>query len=249
MKAIMDNISIVLVGMRNGGNIGSAARAMKNMGVSNLILVNPVPYDSPEVYNLAWGAEEIVRNARVCRTLNEALRDFGLVVGTTRRKGRYRRPIIELREAVPRIASVTKTNRVAILFGREDKGLSNEELALCQVAMRIPTSPRGAPSLNVAQAVMVVCHEFFQYADSDHSETPVSLASQSELWQLFTRLESALKSIGYGDKGNRKVLTSVMRTLKRILGRSGLVDDELRAMHGICQQIERYVKTAVSCKH
>jgi len=244
MKAIMGNISIVLAGIRNSGNIGSSARAMKNMGVNNLILVNPVPYDGPEVYNLAWGAEEIVKNARVCRTLNEALRDFGLVVGTTRRKGRYRRPIIDLRKAVPRIASVTKSNRVAILFGREDKGLSNEELALCQVAISIPTSPRGAPSLNVAQAVMVVCHEFFQYAVSDHRETPASLATQSELWKLYARLETALESIGYGDKGNRRVLTSVMRTLKRILGRSGLADDELRAMHGICQQIERFVKNS-----
>jgi len=237
----MKNVSIVLVGIRNSGNIGSAARAMKNMGVCNLILVNPVPYDNPEVYNLAWGAEEIVRNARVCRTLNEALRDFGLVVGTTRRKGRYRRPVLKLREAVPRMAVATAGNKVAILFGREDKGLSNEELDLCQMAVSIPTSPSGAPSLNVSQAVMVVCYELFQYAVSDHVESPSSMAPQSELWKLYARLEDALRSIGYRDQGNRKVLTSVMKTLHRILGRSGLADDELRALHGICQQIERFV--------
>ena len=163
MKALLDNVSIVLVGIRNPGNIGSAARAMKNMGVTRLVLVNPAPYDIPEVYNLAWGAEEVVRNARVCKTLDEALGDCGLVVGATRRKGRRRRPIPPLRTVISKIGAATMSNQVDILFGREDKGLSNEELAHCQLALSIPTS-RKMPSLNVAQAVMVVCYELFAYA-------------------------------------------------------------------------------------
>ncbi len=243
MKALLDNVSIVLVGIRNPGNIGSAARAMKNMGVSRLVLVNPVPYDTPEVYNLAWGAEEVVRNARVCRTLSEALRDCGFVVGTTRRKGRSRRPVVPLHTAVPRIASATKRNQVALLFGREDKGLSNEELAYCQLALNIPAS-RGMPSLNVAQTVMVVCYELFGHACSDQAIAPAALVPQAELWKLYARLEEALASIGYGDQGSRKVLTSVMKTLRRIFGRSGIADDELRMLHGICQQIERFVKNS-----
>lgn len=242
----MDNVTVVLVGIRNSGNIGSTARAMKNMGVHQLVLVNPVPYDTPEVYNLAWGAEEIIRNARVCRTLQEALRDFGLVVGATRRKGRSRRPVLPLRRLIPKIAAATKKNRVAILFGREDKGLSNDELGLCHIALSIPTAPRGIPSLNVAQAVMVVCHELFQHAASDHVESPPALVTQAELWKLYDRLRAALASIGYGDQGNRKVLTSVMKTLRRVFGRSGIADDELRALHGICQQIERYVRKVES---
>jgi TrmH family RNA methyltransferase len=240
MRALLDNISIVLVGIRSPGNIGSAARAMKNMGVSRLVLVNPAYYDMPEVYNLAWGAEEIVRNAMVCGDLGDALRDYGLVVGATRRKGRSRRPVIPLRTAVPRIASATKRNQVAILFGREDKGLSNDELSRCQLAFSIPAS-RGMPSLNVAQAVMVVCYELFGHALSDQVTTPPALVPQAELWKLYSRLEKALASIGYGDQGSRKVLTSVMRTLMRIFGRAGIADDELRALHGICQQVERFV--------
>jgi TrmH family RNA methyltransferase len=240
MKALLDNISIVLVGIRNPGNIGSAARAMKNMGLSRLVLVNPVPYDTPEAYNLAWGAEEVVRNARVCNILSEALRDCGLVVGTTRRKGRGRRPVIPLRTAIPKISAATARNQVAILFGREDKGLSNDELAHCQLALSIPTS-RGMPSLNVAQTVMVVCYELFGYALSEQGVPAPALVPQAELWKLYSRLERALASIGYGDQGNRKVLTSVMRTLMRIFGRSGIADDEHRALHGICQQIERFV--------
>ncbi len=240
MKALLDNVSIVLVGIRNPGNIGSAARAMKNMGVTRLVLVNPAPYDIPEVYNLAWGAEEVVRNARVCKTLDEALGDCGLVVGATRRKGRRRRPIAPLRTVISKIGAATMSNQVAILFGREDKGLSNEELAHCQLALSIPTS-RKMPSLNVAQAVMVVCYELFGYAiDSQEAPAP-ALVPQAELWKLYSRLEKALAAIGYGDRGSRKVLASVMRTLRRILGRSGIADDELRALHGICHQVELFV--------
>ena len=240
MKALLDNVSIVLVGIRNPGNIGSAARAMKNMGVTRLVLVNPAPYDIPEVYNLAWGAEEVVRNARVCKTLDEALGDCGLVVGATRRKGRRRRPIAPLRTVISKIGAATMSNQVAILFGREDKGLSNDELAHCQLALSIPTS-RKMPSLNVAQAVMVVCYELFGYAiDSQEAPAP-ALVPQAELWKLYSRLEKALAAIGYGDRGSRKVLASVMRTLRRILGRSGIADDELRALHGICHQVELFV--------
>lgn len=240
MKALLDNVSIVLVGIRNAGNIGSAARAMKNMGVTRLVLVNPAHYDTPESYNLAWGAEEVVRNARVCKTLDEAVEDCGLVVGTTRRKGRRRRPIMPLQTVISKIGAATMSNKVAILFGREDKGLSNEELARCQLALSIPAS-RTAPSLNVAQAVMVVCHELFGYALGPRGETAPPLVPQAELRKLYSRMEKALAAIGYGDRGSRKVLTSVMRTLRRILGRSGIADDELRALHGICHQIELFV--------
>ncbi len=241
VKAKLNNIRIVLVGIRNTGNIGSAARAMKNMGMTELVLVNPKPYDTPEVYRLGWGAEDIIRNARVCKTITEAVSDCGLVVGTTRRKGRLRRPINDLPQGIPKIALATRRSRVAILFGREDKGLSNEELALCQLALKI-TSSKRSPSLNVAQSVMLVCYEIFKFAISDQVEQPQKFVAQSELWKLYSRLEQAMATIGYGNKGDRKVLNSVMRTLRRIFGRSGLAKDELRALHGICQQIEKYAK-------
>jgi TrmH family RNA methyltransferase len=240
MKAVLDNVSIVLVGIRTAGNIGSAARALKNMGLSHLVLVTPPRCDNPETYNLAWGAEEIVRGARICATLDEAVRDSGFVAGTTRRKGRTRRPVVDIGAAIPRIAAATTNNRVAILFGREDKGLSNDELSLCQLVFSIPAS-RRMPSLNIAQAVMVVCYELYRHATADHVETPPALVSQAELWKVYARLEQALASIGYGKEGDRRVLESVMRTLRRVFGRSGIADDEFRALHGICQQIERYV--------
>jgi tRNA C32,U32 (ribose-2'-O)-methylase TrmJ len=100
------------------------------------------------------------------------------------------------------------------------------------------------PSLNVAQAVMVVLHELFEYAASDHVEQPAELVSQERLLQLYARLEAALAGIGFKDEGDRKVLESVMKTLKRIFGRSGIADDEWRALHGICQQVEKYVRVS-----
>jgi len=244
MKAVMDNVSVVLVGIRNSGNIGSAARAMKNCGVGRMVLVDPPPLDTPDVRKLAWASLDIVRSARVCATLGEALAEYGLVVGATRRNGRGRRPVVNLRRALPRIAAATKKNKVAILFGREDKGLSNEELAFCQCAVSIPAA-REMPSLNVAQAVMVVLHELFEYAASDHVEQPAELVSQELLLQLYARLEAALAGIGFKDGGDRKVLQSVMKTLKRIFGRSGIADDEWRALHGICQQVEKFISRNV----
>lgn len=243
----MDNIRVVLVGIRNSGNIGSAARAMKNMGVRDLALVNPDHYHTAEVYNLAWGAEELVREARVYPALRDAIADCGMVVGTTRRRGRHRRPVVDLRQALPRIAAAAERNRVALLFGREDKGLSNEELALCQMMLAIPTSSL-MPSLNVAQAVMVLCYELFSFTGGEPALSLPRFASHEELCALYERLESALRMIGYGEKGHRKILNNVIRTLTRIFGRSGLAPDEFNALHGICQQIERYVEWVGSGK-
>jgi tRNA (cytidine32/uridine32-2'-O)-methyltransferase len=150
MNALMRNVSVVLVGIRNGGNIGSAARAMKNCGVDDLVLVDPPPLDVPEVRKLAWASFDIVQRARSYAALGEALGEYGFVVGATRRKGRGRRPVTDLRKALPRIAAATRRNKVAILFGREDKGLSNEELAFCQCAVSI-RAVRAMASLNVAR--------------------------------------------------------------------------------------------------
>lgn len=243
MKAAMENLTVVLVGVRNAGNIGSAARAMKNMGVRRLALVDPVPFDTPEAHKLAWGAEEILRGAEVPPSLAEAIAGCVLAVGTTRRRGRRRRPVADLREAAPRIAAATGRGRVALVFGREDKGLDNDELSLCQAAVSIPAS-RGMPSLNVAQAVMVVLYELFRAAAPRPSPAVPPLVPLAELEGLYARLERALALIGYGREGDRAVLRSVMRTLRRVFGRSGIADDELRALHGICQQIERFARGA-----
>jgi TrmH family RNA methyltransferase len=238
MKAAMDNVRVVLVGIRNAGNIGSSARAMKNMGVKDLFLVNPPPYDTPEVRNLGWGADDLIDTARTADSINDAVTDCGLVIGTTRRIGRFRRPVYPLRSMLGRIAEATTNNRVALLFGRENKGLSNEELDLCQFSVSIATAGI-MPSLNVSQAVLTVCYELFMFDRRSRESVAKPMVSHGELVKLYARLDKALQLLGYGDKGDRKVLRSTMRTLQRIFARSGLTTHELNALHGLCQQIER----------
>ncbi|MFQ5736420.1 MAG: RNA methyltransferase, partial [Thermodesulfobacteriota bacterium] len=154
------NISIVLVEPRGSGNVGSVARAMKNTGLSDLVLVNPCDYLNNEAYSMACKADDVLRAARVYPTLDECVKTTGVLVGATRRMGRLRYPVLTLDEAVPRIIELARTNRVSILFGREDRGLLNSEIKQCDILFEIPTS--GAyPSLNLSVAVMLVCHHIF----------------------------------------------------------------------------------------
>jgi TrmH family RNA methyltransferase len=248
VKVNLDNIRIILAGIRNAGNIGSAARAMKNMGVREMALVDPAPYENQEVLNLGWGAEDLIKNAPVFDSLEDAVSNCGLVIGTTRRVGRLRRAVRDISWAIPRIAAASTKNRVAIIFGRENKGLSNEELELCQYSLIIPTSGH-MPSLNVAQAVMIVCYELFGAKAMTLRGRTGRLVEQKELNQAYKRLRSALASLGYGERGNRKVLDRVTATLRQVFGRAGIEPHELRAIHGLCQQIERFTTRKSGSPH
>ena len=151
-----DNIYFVLVNPREPGNIGAAARAIKNMGFKNLQLVNP-PENFIEGHDfwLACHATDLLKEAEVYQSLKDALSDKALVAGTSRRTGKKRGLILPLEEAAKEIRKAASNNRVAILFGREDRGLTNEEVEECGFLINIPTS-EDAPSLNLAQAVLLV---------------------------------------------------------------------------------------------
>jgi TrmH family RNA methyltransferase len=144
------NINIVLVEPRSAGNIGSVARAMKNTGFNGLVLVNPVDYTKDEAtldeaFSMACKAGDVLNGAEVFTDLKGALEGSGLVAGATRRKGKLRTPLLTLDEAAVEILNFSKENRISILFGREDKGLKNEELKLCDILFEIP-SDEGYPS-------------------------------------------------------------------------------------------------------
>ena len=236
-----ENIAIVLVGVRVPGNIGAAARAMANMGLSRLVLADSPVSDLSEALKLARDGGDIVRSAESFTTLEEAIAPYGLVAGTTRRKGRSRRSLVEIAEAIPRIALAAAHNQVAILFGREDFGLSNEELGLCQFALSIP-SARPFSSLNVAQAVMIVAYELHRFGGVS-PPLPPSFVPRAELKLFYERLARLLERIGYQKAGDRDVPASVLEMLARVFGRSGLTPDELNGLHGFCRQIERAVTT------
>jgi len=232
----LDSISILLLEPRGPRNIGSVARAMKNTGFSRLVLINPVPYLNNDAYETACKADDLLREAQCFQSLDAALEPFPLVVGTTRRGGKERFPLLTLDEAIPKIASAAVENRVALLFGREDKGLTTEELGRCNLLVEIPTHP-ALPSLNLSHAVFILCHHIF--SATIPKEPSFVRAPRSEAEGLNGHIEEMLRGLGYGDKGGDYLLRTIMRNLRRLLGRTGLMQKEVNMLRGICTQIEK----------
>jgi len=247
----LQNITIVLVRPQYAGNIGSACRAMKNMGLSKLILVAPEQDPlSPEGKMMATSAKDILRGARIFPSLEEALQGFRWIAGTSARKGRNRGPFISPREVCPEIIRHARSIPVAILFGPEDRGLTNEELAPCQALIAIPTHP-GLSSLNLAQAVLLLAYELHLAglpemgnekgvrrgkADSLSGILP-PLAEFQKVEGMYAHLEELLLRIGFLDPKNPK---RIMHTLRRIFGRAHLCDRDVAILRGIFRQLDWY---------
>jgi tRNA/rRNA methyltransferase len=239
----LDNIAIVLVRPQYAGNIGSVSRAMKNMGLRRLILVSPEQDPlADEARMMATSARDILEKAEVFPNLEAALRGFRWIAGTSARKGRNRGPIIHPREISTELLRHARSIPVAILFGPEDKGLTNEELAPCHALVSMPTH-EGLRSLNLAQAVMVFCYELF-VASLSLSENGADISGQGKKLAEFKRvegmyahLEELLLKIGFLDENNPK---RIMHTLRRIFGRAGLSDRDVAILRGIFRQLEWY---------
>lgn len=234
---LISNVAIVLVEPREAGNMGSVARAMNNMGLKDLVLVRPRPHLVPQSYRMALNGAPILERAAICDDVSCAVADFDFVVGTTRRSRSVRRVTVSPREGAAEIAPLLRTNRCAVLFGREDRGLTNEEVELCQRLVTIPTSP-GAESLNLAQAVLVTAYEVFLAAAEETGRTgdgrSRKLASSSELEGLYGHMEEALLAIGYLDANNPK---HMMRVIREVFARAGLDAREVSALRGIFRQL------------
>ena len=229
----LGNVRIVLVRPRGAANVGAVARAMKNMGVRELLLVQPAPLRGFWSGAMAVHADDVLEEARQCDSLDAAVADCGLVVGTTCRGGGYRTGAEPVREAAPRIVSAAASNRVALVFGPEDHGLNNEDLKLCQQLITIPTSP-GYASLNLAQAVLVCAYEFLLAAGAEAATTPV-LATAERVEFMFQRLQVAFLSIGFlhGDNPDH-----IMFAFRRVLGRAQLEEPDVQIWLGLARQIE-----------
>ncbi len=234
-----DNIYFTLVNPREPGNIGAAARAIKNSGFSNLELVNPPGnYMEGSDFWLACHATDVLEDAAVHGSLEEALAGKAMVVGTSRRTGKKRGVLLDLKEGAREIVKAAAKNRVSILFGREDRGLSNEEVEECGFLINIPTAAE-APSLNLAQAVLLVAYELAsQTLESEHPR----LVPYEETRTLFEHIRKTLKLLDYIPRGDRNMEERIMRNLKHMLNRSGLTSWEVGMLHGICSRIERAVR-------
>ncbi len=233
-----DNIFFVLVEPKEPGNIGASARAMKNMGFKNLELVKPVEFLNDEGRRMACNDVDVFEKARVYPRFNDAIKDKNLVIGTTRRVGKRRGLILPLKDALKRVISAARKNKVAILFGKEDKGLSNKEVEGCGFLMTIP-SDRLSPSLNLSQSVLLVAYELGR--KTYKAESP-ALVKQEEIEALYKRIQSVLKHLEYIPRGDRDIELRIMRNMKHLVGRAGLTDWELRMLYGICSQVEKKVK-------
>jgi tRNA/rRNA methyltransferase len=230
------NIAIILAGTKYPGNIGSVARAMYNMGLVRLVLAAPRCTLGEEAYRLAKRGSAILDSAKICRALPGALRGIRFLVGTTGKSGGYRSQTYSLRSLVPRILDHAQQQRVGILFGPEDTGLVDHDLALCQLLVRIPTDPK-ASSINLAQAVMLVCYELLLGSlDREPGHVP-KLASLEQVEAMYAQFEKALQEIGFLHSENTK---HMMMRIRRMLGKAGLERSDVGVLRGIARQINWY---------
>jgi tRNA (cytidine32/uridine32-2'-O)-methyltransferase len=228
-------IRVVLVETSHPGNIGAAARAMKNMCLQTLYLVRPKLFPHDEATARASGADDVLENAVVVDTLQQAIADCQLVYGASARLRSLPWPLSTPRECAAQVVEAAQAGHVALVFGRERTGLSNEELALCQSLVHIPTNPDYA-SLNVAAAVQILAYEVLmasQQTASQPIQAPDSrLATQQEVEGMFEHLESTLIDLDYLDPQNPRQL---MRRLRRLFNRVQLEDTEVNIIRGICK--------------
>jgi len=239
LKAKTKNISIVLYKPKYAGNIGSVARAAKNMGISNIVVVGKAGFDQEEMQQRATHlAADILDQIQYFEHLGEALGSFNYIVGTTARLGKARGPFIAPRAVAKDIADISHENKVALLFGPEDTGLANEELRLCQAVVTIPTS-REFTSLNLSHAVMILCYEIFiaSSAATTGAEAAPKLALSPELEGMYGQIKTLLADIEFLNPENPDYW---MMHLRRFFGRASLLSREVKIIRGICRQLAWY---------
>ena len=239
----LDNIRIVLVNTSHPGNIGGVARAMKNMGLSRLYLVAPRQYPDEQADWRAASALDVLENASVTETLEEAVSDCQFVVGTSARGRRIPWPLQDPRQCAGRMASASEQEQVAVLFGREDRGLTNEELQVCNLHLNIPTSANYS-SLNLAMAVQIVCYELRMLLDKEvlpgsedeHWDAP--FATRDNMERFYSHLEQTLVDIEFLDPAAPRQL---MTRLRRLYGRVRLDEMEINMLRGILTETRKWV--------
>jgi len=243
---MLDQIRIILVGTTHTGNIGSVARAMKTMGLSQLWLVAPKEAPDGQAYALAAGASDILAKATIVDRLEDAIADCGLVVGTSARSRTLPWPMLDPRSCAQKAVVEAKDKPVAIIFGRENSGLSNEELQLCNHHLCIAANPEYS-SLNLAMAVQVLTYEVRMAALAELEQpTPVSevvYPSADQMDKFYVHLEQTLNETGFIIQQHPGI---VMTKLRRLFTRARPEDAELNILRGVLTSIQRKYKQSGS---
>ncbi len=235
------DVRIVLVGTTHPGNIGATARAMKNMGFTQLVLVGPRVFPHEDATARASGAEDVLERTIVAETLDEAIADCTFVVGASARSRAIGWPTAEPRECARQLISAAEHAPVALVFGPEKSGLTNEDLDRCHTLLTIPTDPEFS-SLNLAMAVQVVTYELrlqqnFAARESDATyDDGVPLATAEELEHFYRHLEATLTRSGFLDPENPRLL---MRRLRRLFVRALPDQNEVNILRGILASLDR----------
>ena len=235
---MLTNIRIVLVHPRGSGNIGSVARVMKNFGARELAIVGAARTRSFWARAMAVHGRDILSDAKRYGTIREAAADCNLVVGTTARAGLYRSHSRTPREIAPEITAAAAAGKVALVFGPEDHGLSNQDLEPCQLLVTIPTHSEYQ-SLNVAQAAAVCLYEIFVASVTVVPQAAIRRAAVEKIERLFDIMRVSLLKIGFLDSENPE---HMLLALRRVLGRAGLEDKDVRILTGLFRQIEWYAE-------
>jgi len=241
-EKIRNNIHFVLVEPETPGNIGAAARAIKTCGFKNLTLINPKDAQHPEARWLAHQSEDILKSAKKYNSLDEAISDKRLVIATTQRKRYFRFPFYTPEEVSDKIEDVAMNHAVAIVFGRESSGLTNEELTKCHLHSTIYTATQK-PALNLSQAVMIYAHTFFKLQNVKDSKYRYDLASLKEMDIFYMHLQESMHNVGFVPRDS---MDNFVTRFKRLFGRSLAEKRDVRLLHKLLQIYEKKIKTLES---
>lgn len=237
-KINIDNIGIILMRPRYPENIGAAARAIRNMGIGKLSVVQPQNFDMEKILKMAThAARDVVEKIHIHDDLDSALSQFQYIVGTTARLGSRRQVIQSPSRLAEHLVTISQYNQIGILFGPEDRGLTNEDVWNCHVLLNIPTS--SFSSLNLAQAVMVVCYELFKTSIEKTSGFTPRLASHHELEGMYEQLKEILVRISFLNPENPEYW---LNNIRQFVARLPLRAKEVKLIRGICRQINWYGK-------
>lgn len=245
---ILNNVRVVLSHTTHPGNIGAAARAMKTMGLETLYLVNPKYFPDPQADTMACGAEDLLHSAVVCSSIDEALRGTVFVAALTARLRDISHEVLTPRQAMPMVARHAQHQPVALLFGTEMSGLTNEEVSKSHILVRIPANPAYS-SLNLAAAVQVACYELsvaMEYVGLNWRDIEIEPARHEELEGFFRHLEEVLAKIGFF---NTRHPSKLMLKLRRLYARARLEQEEVNMLRGILSATTEYNARPDKAKH
>ena len=227
-------VRIVLIDPSHPGNIGSVARAMKNMALADRVLVRPRAFPHAEAVALAAGADDILANARIVDSVAEAIADCAFIAGTTSRPRSYYWEFTTPRDVAGRIVALPQENRAALLFGSERFGLATEDLNHCNVLVRIPANPEYC-SLNLAMSVQLTAYEIFLAREQpqSHTQLEMALAPSGDVEHFYAHLHQVLNDIDFDDRTGH-----LMERLRRLFNRAQLDRNELNIMRGILSAVQ-----------